>query len=115
MSKKVVITGITSFRNHGVEALVVSTISQLRQRLPAGSTYTVLDRGPEYDASRMRDQDVTFLHDYTIRPLYSGKLRNTITTVMPSLDKGAHAAESRLKAADIVVYDLERLDHWVGQ
>ena len=42
MSQKIVITGITSFRNHGVEALVVSTIAQLRLRLPGARRQPVV-------------------------------------------------------------------------
>lgn len=102
MSKKIVITGITSFRNHGVEALVVSTIAQLRERIP-GATFTVLDRAPDYDASRLPDADVKFVHDYTIRPLYAGKLRRILTGIMPALDKDAQTAANELRTAACVV------------
>ena len=102
MSKKIVITGITSFRNHGVEALVVSTIAQLRERIP-GATFTVLDRAPDFDASRMSATDVKFVHDYTIRPLYAGKLRKTLTKFLPGLDKDAEAAANELRGAACVV------------
>lgn len=102
MSKKIVITGITSFRNHGVEALVVSTIAQLRERIP-GARFTVLDRAPDYDTSRLPDGDVKFVHDYTIRPLYAGKLRKTLTRILPGLDKDAEAAANELKSAACVV------------
>lgn len=102
MSKKIVITGITSFRNHGVEALVVCTIDQLRERLP-GATFTVLDRAPDYDASRLPAADVKFVHDYTIRTLYAGKLRKWVTKVMPSVDKDAEAAANELRGAACVV------------
>ncbi len=102
MSPKIVITGITSFRNHGVEALVVSTIAQLRERLP-GATFTVLDRAPDYDASRMRDADVKFVHDYTIRTLYAGKLRKMITKAVPSIDRDARTAANELRSAACAV------------
>lgn len=74
---KIVITGITSFRNRGVEALVTTTIEQLRQRLP-GAEYLVLDRMPEYDSSRIDSPDVKFKLDETVRPLYSSRLRRTL-------------------------------------
>lgn len=102
MSKKIVITGITTFRNHGVEALVASTIGELRTRLP-GYTYTVLDRGSEYDTSRLPDADVTFRHDHTIRPLFAGKLRKAVTTAVPALDRDARAAEREITGAAVVV------------
>ncbi|HOW63665.1 MAG TPA: polysaccharide pyruvyl transferase family protein [Candidatus Paceibacterota bacterium] len=74
---KIVITGITSFRNHGVEALVTTTIEQLRQRLP-GTSFLVLDRMPEFDSSRIKSPDVKFKLDETIRPLYSSRLRRAL-------------------------------------
>lgn len=74
---KIVITGITSFRNHGVEALVTTTIEQLRQRLP-GASYLVLDRMPEFDSSRIKSPDVKFKFDETSRPLYASRLRRTL-------------------------------------
>ena len=102
MNTKIVITGITSFRNHGVEALVVSTIAQLRERIP-GAEFTVLDRAPDYDASRMRECDVKFVHDYSIRPLYAGKLRRMLTTAVPGLDREAQRAIHELRDAACVV------------
>lgn len=102
MSQKIVITGITSFRNHGVEALVVSTIAQLRERIP-GVRFTVLDRAPDYDTSRMRDADVKFVHDYTIRPLYAGRLRKLLTRAVPSLDRDAQLAANELRSASCVI------------
>ena len=99
---KIVITGITSFRNHGVEALVVSTIAALRGRLP-GATFTVLDRAPEYDASLLPDRDVKFVHDHTIRPLHAGRLRRLATRVAPKSDKLAEAARREIATADCVV------------
>jgi colanic acid/amylovoran biosynthesis protein len=98
MSQKIVFTGITSFRNHGVEALVVSAIAQLRARLPQ-ATFTVLDRDPDYDNSRLPASEARFAQDYTIRPLYVGKLRGTITRAMPSLDRYAEAARREIATA----------------
>lgn len=74
---KIVITGITSFRNRGVEALVTTTLDQFRQRLP-GARYLVLDRMPEFDASRMKSEDLTFKLDETVRPLYASRLRRAV-------------------------------------
>ncbi|MBW4618433.1 MAG: polysaccharide pyruvyl transferase family protein [Cyanosarcina radialis HA8281-LM2] len=52
-----VITGIFGLRNRGVEALVVPTIEQLRERhpqLPIG----VLTRSPDYDNTRLQQYDI---------------------------------------------------------
>jgi colanic acid/amylovoran biosynthesis protein len=99
---KIVFTGITSFRNHGVEALVVSAIDQLQQRLPQAS-FTVLDRDPDYDNSRRPSDRVVFAQDYTIRPLYVGRLRGAITRLVPSLDRYAEAAKREITTADAVI------------
>jgi colanic acid/amylovoran biosynthesis protein len=99
---KIVFTGITSFRNHGVEALVVSAIAQLRERLPR-ATFTVLDREPGFDNSRLPAGEARFAQDYTIRPLYVSKLRGTITRVVPSLDRYAEAARKEIATADGVI------------
>ncbi len=74
---KIVITGITSFRNHGVEALVTTTLDQLRSRLP-GANFLVLDRMPEFDASRIQSPDVKFKLDETVRPLYASRARRAL-------------------------------------
>lgn len=102
MSEKVVFTGITSFRNHGVEALVVSAIEQLRERLPK-ATFTVLDRDPEFDTSRLPAGEVKFMQDYTIRPLYANKLRNSLTRVVPSLDHYAESTRAEIGSATCLI------------
>ena len=73
----IVLTGVTSFRNHGVEALVTTTLHELRQQLPRAQ-FLVLDRMPEFDASRLKSPDVKFKLDETVRPLYSSRLRRTL-------------------------------------
>jgi colanic acid/amylovoran biosynthesis protein len=74
---KIALTGITSLRNHGVEALVVTLIHQLRQRFP-NPTFLVLDRAPEYDASRLTDPGINCLYDETSRPLYASRIRSAM-------------------------------------
>ncbi len=62
---KAVITGITGLRNRGVEALVVPTIEQLRQRQP-DLAVSVLTRTPDYDGLRLQ-QYGTNLVDSSLR------------------------------------------------
>jgi colanic acid/amylovoran biosynthesis protein len=102
MSEKIVFTGITSFRNRGVEALVVSAVAQLRERLPQ-ATFTVLDREPEFDSSRLSVNKAKFTQDYTIRPLYASKLRNTLTRAVPSLDRYAESARAEIASATCLI------------
>lgn len=102
---KIVITGITSFRNHGVEALVTTTIEQLRTRL-SGAEFLVLDRMPEFDSSRIKTADVKFKLDETVRPLYSTKLRRTLLQLsdhVEALGREYQATIRDLEKADAVV------------
>ena len=102
MNPKIVFTGITSFRNHGVEALVVSSLAQLRARV-AGASFCVLDREPEFDASRIPAPDVRFARDHTIRRLYSSRLRGTLTRLVPALDRYAESAREEIASASLVI------------
>ncbi|MES2705528.1 MAG: polysaccharide pyruvyl transferase family protein [Verrucomicrobiota bacterium] len=99
---KIVITGITSFRNRGVEALVGCTIRALRGKLP-GASYTVLDRAPEFDAPRLPGKDVKFMRDGTLRGLHSGKLRRLAVALAPALDHETRRARREIAGADAVV------------
>lgn len=102
---KIIITGITSFRNHGVEALVTTTIEQLRQRL-ANAEFLVLDRMPEFDSSRIKTPDVKFKLDETVRPLFSTKLRRTMLQLsdhVEALGRDYQATIRDLESADAVV------------
>lgn len=102
MSEKVVISGITSFRNHGVEALVVSTIEQLRQRLTKPS-FTVLDRSPDYDRHQLLSDDVNFAQDHSIRSLYASRARRAINRLAPQADKLAKETIREIRSADLVM------------
>ncbi len=68
---KYVITGITTTRNRGVEALLVTTIDQIVARDP-GAQITVLTRDPEYDSHRCGRTGVSFV-DHGL-PLFSQSL-----------------------------------------
>lgn len=98
----IVITGVTSFRNRGVEALVTCTIREIRDRLP-GVSFTVLDRGTEFDRARLPAADVEFLPDGTLHHLHSGRIRRGATAVFPLLDKPALRARRRIARATAVV------------
>jgi len=58
----VVITGVTGFRNRGVEALVRPAIQQLLEKYP-GVQITVVTWSPEYDARRLSHPQVTYVED----------------------------------------------------
>lgn len=102
---KTIITGVTSFRNHGVEALVTTIIDQLRPRLPQPE-FLVLDRGPEFDASRVKETDVRFCMDHTAKPYFSTKLRAMILKLSNQVEALAREYQATLKefqSADLVV------------
>jgi colanic acid/amylovoran biosynthesis protein len=60
--KKVVITGVTGFRNRGVEALVTTTIEQLKTRFPDLET-TVISHTPDYDYERLKTYSTKVISD----------------------------------------------------
>lgn len=99
---KIVITGITSFRNRGVEALVTCTVEALRERVP-GATFTVLDRSSEYDAGRLVADDVRFVEDGTFRHWQAGKFRKLASALFPVSDPLAARARRVIAEADAVV------------
>ncbi|MCB1128523.1 MAG: polysaccharide pyruvyl transferase family protein, partial [Verrucomicrobiae bacterium] len=102
---KIVITGITSFRNRGVEALVVTTLEQMRSRL-TGARFLVLDRMPDYDASRLRAPDVAFKLDETIRPLYASRMRRALLQLsdhVEALGRQYQATIRDVEEADAVI------------
>lgn len=102
---KIVITGITSFRNRGVEALVTTSLVQLRRRIP-GARFLVLDRLPEYDGSRLSDPDVAFRFDESVRPLKAGRLRRLIlrgSSVVSGLGRDYQEVLGGIRSASAVV------------
>ncbi|MFO1459241.1 MAG: polysaccharide pyruvyl transferase family protein [Verrucomicrobiota bacterium] len=102
---KTIITGVTSFRNHGVEALVTTLVEQLRSRLPQPE-FLVLDRVPEFDASRVRETDVRFALDLTAKPHFSSRLRAMILKLSNQVEALARDYQSTLRefqTADLVV------------
>ncbi len=90
------ITGITSFRNRGVEALVTTTIAQLRPRLP-GIEFLVLDRMPEYDAACLVAPDVRFKLDETVRPLYASRARRALLQLSDHVEALGREYQSTLR------------------
>ncbi len=50
---RIVLSGITGCRNRGVEALIVSTVEQMRARLP-NSAFDILTLTPEEDAAALK-------------------------------------------------------------
>jgi colanic acid/amylovoran biosynthesis protein len=101
---KTVITGITSLRNRGVEALVTTTIEQLRCRLPSPA-FLVLDQAPDYDAARLTQSDTRFRFDETLRPLYVSRIRSTLmgaSRFVKHLAREFQEIRAEIRSADLV-------------
>jgi colanic acid/amylovoran biosynthesis protein len=60
---KIAITGVTGFRNRGVEALVRPAVDELMEVFPS-ATITVATGSPEYDARRLSHEQVKFVADF---------------------------------------------------
>ncbi len=102
---KTIITGVTSFRNHGVEALVTTLLEQLRTRLPHPE-FLVLDRVPEYDASRVTSPDVRFALDLTFKPSISTRARAMLLKLsdqVKALAPDYQAVLAEFESADLAV------------
>jgi colanic acid/amylovoran biosynthesis protein len=63
---KIAITGVTGFRNRGVEALVQPTVEQLLARYPAAHI-TIATWSPKYDQTRLSHPRVDFVEDCYLR------------------------------------------------
>ncbi|MBD2494041.1 polysaccharide pyruvyl transferase family protein [Nostoc sp. FACHB-280] len=66
---KAVITGITGLRNRGVEAMVVTTIEQLRQLQPK-LAMSILTETLDYDEVRLQQYNIDLISDGSLRPLH---------------------------------------------
>lgn len=62
---KALITGVTGFRNRGVEAIVVPTVEQLQQRQP-NCEVEILTKTPDYDLMRLQNCRATSIKDALI-------------------------------------------------
>ena len=100
---KIVITGITSLRNRGVEALVRTVVDQLRDRLP-NSKFLVLDQAPEHDAAHFTASDTRFRFDETLRRIYVSRFRSSLMTASRFVKR--LAPEYREICAEIESADL---------
>ncbi|MFM5942190.1 MAG: polysaccharide pyruvyl transferase family protein, partial [Dolichospermum sp.] len=73
-----VITGISGMRNRGVEALVVPTIQQLRQR-QSDIEINILTQSPDYDLHRLQLHRVKIENESNINSLK----RRLLAKIMP--------------------------------
>jgi colanic acid/amylovoran biosynthesis protein len=99
-----VITGISSLRNRGVDALVTTSIEQLRQRLPSPS-FLVLDQAPDYDACHLDQSDTRVRFDETLRPFYVSRIRSArmrASRFATRLAPEFQAVRQEIRAADLV-------------
>jgi colanic acid/amylovoran biosynthesis protein len=63
---KIVITGVTGFRNRGVEALVRPTVENLLLRYP-DAEITIATWSPDYDKNRLQNSRVFFVEDLYLK------------------------------------------------
>lgn len=98
---KYAITGITGMRNRGVEALVVTTIEQIRLRDPQAE-FTVLTRDPPYDAHRCRIAGVHFMEDSLFSRRGRG-VRGLLKHLLRRRGEAWHRLVNALRESDIVI------------
>jgi colanic acid/amylovoran biosynthesis protein len=102
----IVITGVTGCRNRGVEALVVSTVDQIRQRMP-DQYITILTHTPDYDATCIQLPQVKFAKsDFAIHNWGRAlRLRKTMASLRgkPLIMEPQTEAATRVREASIIV------------
>jgi colanic acid/amylovoran biosynthesis protein len=101
---KTVITGVSSLRNRGVDALVTTTIEQLAHRLPQPS-FLILDQGPDYDACHLHRPDTRVRFDETLRPYYVsriGRARIRASRFVKRLSPDFQAVRQEIRSADLL-------------
>ncbi|KQP17914.1 polysaccharide pyruvyl transferase family protein [Pseudorhodoferax sp. Leaf267] len=99
---KIVITGISGYRNRGVEALGETAITEMRALWP-NAAFTVVTTDPVYDASR-NSKDVRVLRDSPGFFRQSRMRRNVLEALAPRKRLShAHAVLAAIREADLVV------------
>jgi colanic acid/amylovoran biosynthesis protein len=100
----IVLTGITGLRNRGVEAIVVPSLQNLRERVP-DLTVTVLTQTPDYDRLRLEPFGATAVRDALIRS--SGNLLRSVlgksSRLCEALSSEHRRTAQTLRSADLVV------------
>lgn len=100
----IVITGITSLRNRGVEALVVTTVEELCRRRQ-DLTVNILTRTPDYDKIRLQQHNVEPVQDH-LRIIHNSRLRQGLATLSrfhKPLAPGYQAAVRMIREASVVI------------
>jgi len=97
---KVLITGVTGFRNRGVEALIVPIIEQIRARAPEAS-FKILTRTPEYDAQRTGEGVQFLLERAGVGRL--GRLKDRAARLRPALSPSHSKLLEAVREADVVI------------
>ena len=81
---KAIITGVTGFRNRGVEALVKTTVEQLLEKNPQ-LNIDILTTTPDYDLMRLPQENVNLLNMTSYRQGWLQKLRGKSANFNKSL------------------------------
>jgi colanic acid/amylovoran biosynthesis protein len=80
--KHALLTSITGMRNRGVEALVASSVQQMRQRNPE-LPISILTKTPDYDALRTADMGRVRLFDEKVLHPRASRLKRSLGLVFP--------------------------------
>jgi len=99
-----IITGITGLRNRGVEALVIPTIEQLKERQP-NLAIDVLTDSPDYDETRLQVYGSKPIKDFLINANRTRlhKLRNIYSNYYQPLSKDYQSNVKSIGKASIVI------------
>lgn len=100
---KFVISGITGYRNRGVEALASSTIAGLEAIYP-GSSFVVLTGSPDYDQERMPVSHVKHMQDdfLSLKSRTAGYLSSQ-SKLMRKISESRANIESEIRKCDALI------------
>ncbi len=101
---KALITGVTGFRNRGVEAIVIPTVEQLQQRQP-DIEVQIFTKTPDYDQMRSHNLPVVTIAD-GISYQSMGRLPSLIikaSQFYPSLAANYHKSQELIRQSSMVI------------
>jgi colanic acid/amylovoran biosynthesis protein len=104
---KIVITGVTGFRNRGVEALVRPTVEQLKARY-ANASIQIVSRSPAYDEQRLHAPHTSYLQDafyqgghWVQPPLWKNMMHMVTTRTAQKLGISDSGSAGKIKDSDL--------------
>lgn len=99
---KIVITGVTGFRNRGVEALVRPIIRGLWEVFPEAN-FTIVSGSPDFDAPRLKQNRISVEGEGPLSPVASGRKRRFAERLHLVATRNLRYNWPQLQGAELIV------------